>query len=281
MTSSKKGLLAIHSAVLLFGISGLFGKWLTLSPLTIVLGRVFFSSIFLIILISRRKLSLRLSQYRDYSYLIIMGIILAVHWISFFASIQLATVTIGLLTFSTFPIFVTLLEPYCFKEKLHIRDLLATFLTFVGVILVVPGRNMDSSMFQGFMCGIVSGLTYAILSLLNRKYVNHYPSLIVAFYEQSTACILLLPIVLLTPTTLTPRDIALLVILGVVFTGVSHTLFITGLKYVRVQTAGIISALEPVYGIILAACFLGELPTLREILGGLIILVTITYSSRS
>jgi len=75
------------------------------------------------------------------------------------------------------------------------------------------------------------------------------------------------------------RDILLLIILGTVFTGISHSLFINGLKNIKTQTAGVISSLEPVYGIFFAAFLLKEIPTLREILGGIIILGTVFYST--
>lgn len=75
------------------------------------------------------------------------------------------------------------------------------------------------------------------------------------------------------------KDWGLLVLLGVVFTGVAHSLFIGGMKHVRAQTAGIIASLETVYGIISAALLLGEIPSLRELAGGAIILGTAAYST--
>lgn len=76
-----------------------------------------------------------------------------------------------------------------------------------------------------------------------------------------------------------PNDIFLLILLGVVFTGVSHLTFINGLKNIKTPTAGIFFSLEPVYGIVLAAFLLREIPTLRETFGGLIILGSVFYST--
>lgn len=67
--------------------------------------------------------------------------------------------------------------------------------------------------------------------------------------------------------------------LGMVFTGIPHSLFINGLKNIKTQTAGIISSLEPVYGIIFATFLLREIPSLREVLGGSVILSTVFYST--
>ncbi|QDR81654.1 DMT family transporter [Sporomusa termitida] len=280
MKAKNAGLLQIHVAVFLFGLSGLFGKLVTLPAGLIVFGRVVFASIFLILLLVYLRQNIKLNQQRHYVYLAVMGMLLAVHWVTFFLSIQVATVAIGLLTFSTFPVFVTFLEPYFFKEKIRLADIIAALLTLGGVILVIPEFQLNNSVTQGVVWGITSGFTYAVLSLLNRNFAAEYSSLVIAFYEQAAAAILLFPFVFLRPQPVVQvNDILLLLLLGVVFTGVSHSLFISGLKRIKTQTAGIISSLEPVYGIIFAVMLLQEIPTLREILGGLIILGTVVYKS--
>ena len=114
----KKSLFDIHVAVLLFGLAGLFGKWLILSPFIIVLGRVFFASITLALFLWLSKQSWKISPRKNYLYLIFLGFILAVHWVSFFKSIQVSTVAVGLLSFATYPVFTTLLEPVLLKEKI-------------------------------------------------------------------------------------------------------------------------------------------------------------------
>lgn len=279
MNTKKKSLIEIHLAILLFGLSGLFGKLISLPTIIIVLGRVFFSSSFLFIIMLYLKKDIKLKEKKHYFYLVIMGVILAIHWSSFFKSIQVSTVAIGLLTFSTFPVFVTFLEPYFFKEKIKSSDIIVAIITFLGVMLVIPKFELGNSSTQGALWGIISGFTYAILSITNRKYVKEYSSLVIAFYEQFTATILLIPFLFLQKPVFDFKDILLLILLGIVFTGISHTLFINGLKGVRTQTAGIISSLEPVYGIIFATFLLGEIPTWKEILGGIIILSTVFYST--
>jgi drug/metabolite transporter (DMT)-like permease len=279
MNTRNKSLLEIHFAVFLFGVSGLFGKLLSLPAIIIVLGRVAFSSIFLLLLLLYIKKDIKLKEKKHYFYLIIMGIILAIHWTTFFQSIQVSTVATGLLAFSTFPIFVTFLEPYFFKEKIRLSNILVAAITFLGVILVIPSFEFGNSTTQGVLWGLVSGFTYAILSILNKKYVKEYSSVIIAFYEQFIAAIILIPFYFLQKPIFQLNDIFLLALLGVVFTGISHLLFINGLKNIKAQTAGIISSLEPVYGILFAAFLLSEIPSIREVLGGMIILGAVFYSS--
>ena len=273
------GLFEIHVAVLFFGLAGLFGKLVDQPPAVIVFGRVFFAMAFLLPVLWYRKQSLRLDRGTDYLALLLQGLILAVHWGTFFKAIQVSTVAVGLITFSTFPIFVTFLEPLFFREKLRPADVILALVTFMGVLLVVPAFNLDNTTTQGALWGITSGLTFALLSILNRKYAKAYSSLVVAFYQDAAAAVVLLPFLFMPAPVMTLKDVLLLALLGIVFTGIAHSLFIKGLAYVKAQTASIIASLEPVYGILAAALFLGAIPALREISGGVIILGTAMYAT--
>jgi len=279
MENKKSSLIQLHIAVLLFGISGLFGKFLTQPSIIIVLGRVFFSSIFLFLGLTITKENLKLESRKDMLIIAFMGIVLAIHWSTFFQGIKLSTVAIGLLTFSTFPIFVTFMEPFFFGEKLKKEDIILAFITFAGVMFVIPDFQMGNEMTVGAMYGILSSLSYAVLSILNRKYVKEYKGVVIAFYEQLVSLIVLLPFFFIMEPVFTRKDIFLLILLGTVFTGITHTLFINSLKNIKTQTAGIISSLEPLYGIILSIFLLNEVPSVKEIAGGLLILGTVFYST--
>lgn len=277
--SDNKGLISVHLAVFLFGIVGLFAKLVDLPSVIIVLGRVFFSSLFLLIFLMVRKTGIRMKRRADYLWLIGAGVILAVHWSSFMQSIQSSTVAVGTLTFSTFPLFVTFLEPYVFHEKLKVSDVICAVIMLIGVLLIVPEFELGNSMTRGVLWGLLSASTYAVLSLMNRRFSGIYEGPLVSFYEQASATVVLLPILFILKPVVTMRDTAVLMMLGIVFTAVAHSLFISGLRTVKVQTAGIISGLESVYGIVCAAIFLGEIPGARELSGGAVILGVVFYST--
>jgi drug/metabolite transporter (DMT)-like permease len=273
------GLLEIHIAVLFFGLAGLFGKLISLPSTIIVLGRVFFATIFLSLVLLYLKQGIKLKQKQDYFFMSLMGVILAVHWVTFFQAIQVSTVAIGLLTFSTFPVFATFLEPIFFRERVELKDILVAFVAVIGVALVIPGFEIRNSITQGALWGIASGFTFALLSVMNRKYVKEYSSIIVAFYQDSIATVVLFPFLFLAAPVFRLNDILLLSILGVIFTGLAHTLFIKGLASVKAQKASIIASLEPVYGIVAAILLLGAIPTLRVVFGGIIILGAAFYTT--
>ena len=275
----NRSLLEIHTAVVLFGLAGLFGKWLPLSPFLIVLGRVFFASIALGIILLLSKHSLRIKNGLDEVLFIGLGLLLALHWAAFFKSIQVSTVAVGLLSYSSFPVFTAFLEPLISKVKLDLMNVLFAFVCFMGVVLIIPRFAMSDSTLKGVLFGLLAGLSFSLLSIMNRKLTLRYSSLVIAFYQDFFAMLFLLPFFFLAGTAVNSRSLLLLLFLGVVCTAGAHTFFIMGMKEIQAQTASIISSLEPVYGIILAFLFLGEVPAIRTVMGGLIILGAVLFIS--
>ena len=279
MRDKTAGLLQIHLAVLLFGLAGLFGKFLSLSPFVIVLGRTFFASLTLGLALFLTGRSSRVRSGTDLVVFLLLGGVLALHWTTFFHSIQVSTVAVGLVTFSTFPIFVTFMEPYFFKESLRGFDIFTAALVFFGVLLVIPAFDFGHRVTQGAFWGILSGLTFAILSLINRRYVKTYSSLVVAFYQNLLAFLLLLPFLPIGSWAFSLKDLLFLAFLGLFCTALAHALFIKSLGRIRAQLASITACLEPVYGVLFAFLLLGEKPGARTVLGGLVILGTSVLAS--
>jgi drug/metabolite transporter (DMT)-like permease len=272
MNANSKNLTQAHIAVFLFGLAGLFGKLIDIPSTIIVLARVFFASVFLGFVLLYLKQSIKLKHKKDYLFIAISAIILALHWITFFHAIQVSTVAIGLLSFSTFPIFTTFLEPYFFKEKIRISDIVLAVISFIGIAFVIPEFELANNITQGVLWGVSSGFSFAVLSIFNRKYVKNYSALVISFYQNSIATIVLVPFLFILQPVFHTNELLLLITLGVVFTALAHTLFINGLSSVKAQTASIITSLEPVYGILFAIVLLHEIPTTRVIIGGVIIL---------
>lgn len=279
MTPKHHGMLEIHIAVLLFGLAGLFGKLLTLPALVIVFGRTLFASLTLGAILFCSSIPLRTESRQDLAVLILLGALLAVHWTTFFHAIQISTVAVGLLSFSTFPLFVTFMEPFFFKEKLRLFDILFAGSVLLGLVLVVPSFDFQNNITQGACWGTISGLTFAVLSVLNRKYVSTYLPMVIVCYQNWIATVLLLPFLISKDWHLRPADFAWLAILGIFCTALAHVLFIRSLVHVKAQLASMIACLEPLYGIIFALVLFGEVPALRTILGGGIILGTIILAT--
>ena len=254
------GLIEINIAVLLFGIAGLFGKFLILPAWCIVLGRTGFATFALAMVMVFTKNRGPLQGIAGIGLFGLLGLVLAIHWITFFHAIQVSSVAVGLLAFSTFPVFITCMEPWWFKEKRRVIDMITSLMVLVGLLIMVFPSPFGGQIRAGVIWGTISGLTFAILSLLNRKWVRQYPPVVIAFYQNAMATLLLLPMVAWRDIPVSVSQLGLLAILGVVCTALSHVLFIRGLTFVRAQLASVIACLEPVYGIVLAYLLLHEIP---------------------
>ena len=127
--------------------------------------------------------------------------------------------------------------------------------------------------------GLVSSFSYAILALFNRDLSAKYAAQTVCLYEQGTAAVVLLPFLFLTNASWSVQDLGGIALLGVVCTALAHGLYVAAQKRVKAQTAGIISGMETVYGILYAMLLLGEIPTPREWIGGGVILAAAMSAS--
>jgi len=275
----RLGLIEIHTVALLVGFAGLFGKLLEIHPEVIVAGRTVFGSLSLLAAAFLAGSNLRIRGRRDLLILAASGAVLALHWYAFFRSIQVSTVAVGVLSFASFPVFVTLLEPLVFKERLRVFDVIVVMLVVAGLALVTLPAQSGSRTALGMGWGVFSGFLYAVLSLMSRSIVQKYPPITVALCQQAFAALFAFPAVLVAPPHLTLYTLLLLAALGVIFTGTAQALLVASLKHIRAQTAGVIVSLEPIYGMLFAFIFLGELPPGRVIIGGLLVCLAVIAAS--
>lgn len=278
----RRALFYVNFAVVLFGFAGLFGKWIDLPSVEISFGRVLFSSITLAVFMLITKRPFKLRSRRDLYTLMLGGLILAMHWWSIFESIRISSVAIGTITFSSFPLFLTFIEPAVTKDKISRKNVIIALIILVGVVIAIPEFSLENNVFKGVLIGLISPIAYSVLTIINKNLTENYESTLISFYEQSSAAVVLFPLALILGGVVPgPKEIGLLLIFAVVTTALAHTLFIACLPYIPAQLAGICSSMETVYGILFAALFLGEIPTWREITGGLIILAAVLYAQLS
>lgn len=279
--NSRKDIIYLHIAVMMFGVAGVIGQFVEVPSVMVAMGRVICSSILLFVIALVKKDSLKLESSKDYIAIMLTGAVLAIHWTTFFQSIQVSSVAIGTITFSTFPLFLTFIEPIVFRERIRVKSIVSAVILLVGVAITIPELSLENQVTVGIIWGMISSLTYAIITLANRYFSKKYEGRIVSFYEQGTAAIVLLPAIFLVPTHWRVQDVVGVAMIGCVCTAFAYSLYVSAQKRVKAQTAGIISGMETVYGILYALIFLGEMPTLRELLGGAIILGVAIVTSLS
>ena len=269
-----RGLVSANVAVLLFGLAGVLGKLSLLPAPLIVFGRSFFAGLVLLAVCWFRHISLRPKQSRDGYLLLGQGVLLALHWTAFFQAINVSNVAIGLLSFSSFPLFTAVLEPLLLHQRPSRVQIVAALLILPGIYLLVPSFTLQNQTTLGVMWGVLSGASFALLSVTNRWLGRTYSSLMISLYQDGIAAIVLLPIFFFTATGSfwTPHALLILFILGVVCTALAHTLFIASMRDITAQTASLLASLEPVWGIIFGILLLGAIPTATTLLGGAIII---------
>jgi drug/metabolite transporter (DMT)-like permease len=267
-----RGLLLVNAAVALFGLAGVLGVLTGLSSPLIVLGRVLFGGLTLVGVAVVRRLDLRVHR-RDLPLVLGQGLLLALHWTTFFQSIVVSGIAIGLLSFATFPLFTAGLEPLLLGTRLSRPQLVGALGILVGIAILVPEPSLEGATTRGLLWGLVGAGTFAMLVVLNRRLSHDYPSIVLSAYQDGVAAIVLMPALLFFPAPLLfePRPLLILLILGVGCTAVAHTLFIAGLAHMTAQLASLFVGLEPVWGIALGLLILGEMPTPRSLAGGMII----------
>lgn len=269
----RRGLLNANTATLFFGLAGVLGKLSGLPAPLITLGRVVFAGVSLAIWARVKGVSLRPRDRRDLVLLALQGVILALHWTAFFQAIVVSNVAIGLLAFSSFPLFTAALEPLLLRQRPSLLEVAAALLILPGIYLLVPSFSLDNRATQGVLWGLLAGATFALLSVINRGLTARYSSVTLSLYQDGVAALVLLPTVFVLPIAgaLTLRTLLILAALGLFCTALAHTLFIASLRDITAQLASVIAALEPVWGIIFAWLILSEAPVPRTLLGGVII----------
>ncbi len=270
-------LVALHVAVALFGFAALFGRWIALSPVDIVFGRALVAAATLAVVVRARGLR----PVRPDADLALNGMLLAVHWVAFFAAVKLAGVAIALLAFASFPVFVLVIESLARRRAPDAGEAAAIVLVVAGLALLVPRYDASSAIVRGHVFGIVAGLTFALLTVRSRRAVTRAGAVNLALWQDAFAALVLVPFVLVGRAAPPGAgDLALVLVLGVACTALAHTLFIASMRRVSAHTASVVSVLEPAYGIALAFLLLGERLGARTMAGMVLIIGAALLATR-
>jgi drug/metabolite transporter (DMT)-like permease len=277
--SMKKGLVEIHVSVVIMSATPLFAKLISLAPKDIIAFRCVVAALALLLFTRLTGTRLGLLRRADLGLLLLLGLLIAVHWVSFFTAVQMSGVAVSLIAIYTFPVMTVLMEPLFFAERIDRRDLTVALIVLAGVYLAVPGGIQGGRIALGAALGICSAFLYTLRNILYRKYLSRYPSSAMMFYQIAVAAVLLIPFVSPGVDLLTDHRWIYIIVLGVIFTSLAHTLFVDSLRTIRASTAGLIASLEPIYGMAFAALVLSEIPGIKTVAGGIIVVAAAIYTS--
>jgi drug/metabolite transporter (DMT)-like permease len=162
------------------------------------------------------------------------------------------------------------MAPVFLKEKVLRTTFLAILLSSVGLWFMLGGISLGSRQWNGIMAGVASGLAYAGLIILIRAIAVRYSALFIIFIQNTVVSLMLLPFVLKLNITL--QSLSYVVIMGIVHSTIAPLLYVHGIKSVRANEAAILGYFEPIGAIILGLVFFNEVPRIKELLGGFLIL---------
>ncbi|CAD5109669.1 DMT family transporter [Zestomonas carbonaria] len=276
----RNALLAIHLGALLFGLTGVLGKLAQTSPLMITFGRALFAVVALALFARLVGSSGLRPTPRQRLLLILGGLLLGAHWLTFFHAVKVSGVAIATLGFASFPAFTLVLEGLLFRERLHWQEYLVVALVCLGLVLVTPHFELASEATIGLLWAILSGLLFSLLSLLNRASTRGLDSVQAALWQNLAIAVCLAALAWPVLPTVSAMDWLWIAVLGIFCTGLSHSLFVASLKVLKARSTSVILALEPVYGISIAWLLFNEEPTLRMLAGGALIIFAIVVSAR-
>ena len=282
MEKSKKAcLLEINIATVLLSLNFVIVKLISLPAEAIVLLRTVLAAVALCVFLFFIKERFKLASKKDYFLVFFLGFLLAVHWITLFYAIKISTVAIAVISLFTYPVITTFLEPYFDREKTKFMDVFMAILVLAGVFFMMPSFDLNDTATLGVLFGLTSGFTYSLRNVITKRYVKRYSSSLIMFYQILVTMIVTLPFLFVFPDTLVFKgyDVQYLLWIGLIGTALAHTLFIKSFASLKVRTASMISLVQPVYGIFFAYLLLNEVPTLRILFGGLIVLGAVAFDS--
>lgn len=251
----KKALLQLHTAVFLWGFTGVLGRAITLDSVWLVWYRLLITvvSLWLLYALFRRIKKLPVRSVLSIG---LIGTVQALHWVCFYASIKYANVTIALTCLATSALLSSILEPILLKKRFDPFEIVLGLFAIAG-IMVIYNTHLQFSV--GIILGLLAALLTVIVSVMNKKMVDNYPPEYIAIYQLSGGWLglsLLLPLYFyLFPAPMqvpVPMDWVWLLVLSWVCTILTFFLYIYSLKRISAFTMNLTLTLEPIYGIILA-----------------------------
>jgi drug/metabolite transporter (DMT)-like permease len=274
----NKNLIILHFTVFIWGFTGILGALIHVHAVYLVWYRVLiaFSTLFLYFRLS--KTDLKVSK-QTFLKLFFTGALVGGHWLLFFQSIKSSTVSVTLVCLSSLTLFTAIFEPLLNRKRVSKLEILSGILIICGIFLIF---KFETQYTLGICLGLLSACLASLFSIINSKQVKQREAPVIAFYELIGAFFWISFYLFITggfnnSMKLVRSDVGYLLILGTVCTSLAYVAGVSVMKELSAFRVALITNLEPVYGIIMAFLFFGDLDKMNIGFwsGALIILSTI------
>ena len=249
----KKAMIQLHTAIFLAGFTAILGKLINLGAISLVWWRLLITvAVFLVFF--RTTLKKTGYPFQLIAKVLGVGVLVGLHWLSFFGSVKFANVSIALVCFSSSGFFSALIEPFVLKRKLSLFELALGILSMSGIYIIF---HFDTRYKTGIALGVAGAALSALFSIFNKKLVHQMDGLHMTAYEMAGALVIVsfvIPFSISNGSAFWPQSIdwLWLFILSVLCTVWAFFLQLKALHHISAFTLNLSYNLEPVYGIILA-----------------------------
>jgi len=262
-----KSYLHFHFIVLIWGFTAVLGALITLDAIPLVWYRMLLASGFILVWIKWKNKDLRVSP-RKFLVLVIAGIVIALHWLTFFGAIKVSNVSITLALLSTGAFFTSILEPIFYKRKLVGYEVVFGLIVIVGLYIIF---KVETDQYLGIVLALISAFLSAVFTLINGKLVKQAAPSVISFYELFAGVVAIsIYLLVITITSegargfgseffvLSATDWIYLLVLASICTAYAFIASVAVMKHLSPYTIMLTINLEPVYGIFLAFLVFGN-----------------------
>ncbi|MDB5022795.1 MAG: EamA family transporter [Mucilaginibacter sp.] len=256
----NKNLLILHFTVFIWGFTGILGKLITIPAVQLVWYRVLIASVSLFLYFNFNKTAFKVSR-NTFLTLIFTGALVGGHWILFFLSIKLSTVSVSLVCLSSITLFTAVFEPLINKTRISKLEIIAGVLIIMGILIIF---KFESQYTMGIIAGLTSAVFASLFSIINARQVKRHEAPVIAFYELAGAFAWISIFMALThgfnrSMLLQHADIGYLFLLGTICTSLAYVAGVSVMRELSAFRVALITNLEPVYGIIMSFVFFGDM----------------------
>ncbi|KJD32019.1 permease [Tamlana sedimentorum] len=260
-SANLKSYLHLHLLVLIAGFTAILGELISITAVPLVWFRMVFASVLMLIYVKVAKISLKI-ELKSVLKLALAGIIIALHWITFFGAIDVANISIALAMFSTGAFFASFIEPIIYKRRIIWYEILFGLIVVIGVVIITQS---ELKYLKGIILGILSAFLSSLFAVLNGSFLKKHSATVISFYEFLSGVLFISVYIFIFKEgfsvqffSLSKPDFLYLFILASVCTTYAFIASVYIMKDISPYTVVLTYNLEPIYGIILAVILFPE-----------------------
>ncbi len=257
-----KNYLHLHLLVFIAGFTAVLGKLITIKAIPLVWYRMLIAGVLMLLYIkfTRTKLSISLKTFFKFG---LAGIIVALHWITFFAAIDVSNISITLVMFSTGAFFASFIEPIIYKRKIIWYEIIFGIIVIIGISIII---NTEFKYINGIILGVASAFLSSLFAVINGKFVEQYNATMISFYEFIAGVVFISVYLIVAEDgfmkqnffALSTNDWIYISILASVCTAYAFIGSVHIMRYISPYTVVLTYNLEIIYGIVLALVLFSE-----------------------